>query len=992
MKSQLLTTAFIATMLSSTIPSAAAVWYVKAGATGDGKSWATASSDIDSIIGVATAGDEVWIAEGTYKPTQLIRSNRKASRAFTLKDGVSLYGGFAGTEAAKSERVTGAKPYEFTHETVLDADDDEADTWTRGFQNGTDYQYSWAVTSNVVPGTRNNGNHVLYGATTFTNQTVIDGLTLRGANASDYRVKAAGGALYAAGNVRLNACKVVENSAYFSVESMSSSDTNGGAVYLNGSAGAAITNCYFARNYSHSSYGNGLGGAVYAVNTAISNCDFVDCVALDNGGAIYNNGGTVSNCTFTGCYSSSGGAVYNQSGTVDSCYVYDCRGLLGGGIYNLGTVKNTTVANCTADTRQYGDDMGGHGGGIYNNGGSVNNVAVFNNVSFTGAGIFLKGGTLTNATVQNNAIRTAADTANVSVNNSATVTKSITTDVASDNFVNPTTFKGTATTAADSAFVRNTNWNVRLSSKLYGTGYSDANGEKPADMTITFADSVVGKNVEIAIGGTGSFKMDWGDGVQKDYSGANYFADTLKANQLKVYGDNILILLANNKAITALDVPNEPDMYRFSIEDNAIDSLDLTNVKGIRGLYAKNNGMKSIKLGVNTSSRPAVVDLSGNDIKGVIDLSSWSNLSKLDVTGNDLDSIGLPHSETLNDVSCDSNRIETLDFSNCSGLTSISANANKLKSINLTGCYKLDELYVGTNLLDSLNISDATELTSLTAYGNNIKSIDLSKNTKLEGVYLYNNQLSALDLTKNNSVRWLNVEYNNLSELRTDNMPNLSYLIANHNNLSSVDLSNNTRLSQIKLGSNNLSEFPAITASYLSYLKVDSNKIANIDLSKYSYLYWAELQGNQISKLDVTGNTYLQWLAADNNKLTTLDVSKNTGLQGLTIAGNKMDKAVLDSIINELPDVNSVVVNANNQHFAKIFDISNMVGTQTADKQPAVTKGWKVIAEGTATGISAIQSDAAKAKNSAVYNLNGQRVSNPKHGVYIINGKKVVVK
>lgn len=515
------------------------------------------------------------------------------------------------------------------------------------------------------------------------------------------------------------------------------------------------------------------------------------------------------------------------------------------------------------------------------------------------------------------------------------------------------------------------------------------------DMTITFADSIVGKNVEIGIGGTGSFQMDWGDGVKKDYSGADYFSDTLKSNELKVYGDNILILLAANKGITKLDVANEPDMYRFTIDNNAIDSLDLTNCTGIRGLYASNNNMKSVKLGANTSSRPAVVDLSGNDLSGVLDLSSWSNLSKLDVTGSSLDSIGLPHSETLNDVACDSNLIKTLDVSNCSGLVDLSANACRLESINLKGATSLEEIYVGTNKLESIDLSDNTALTSLTAYGNNIKSIDLSKNTKLQGVYLYDNQLSALDLSKNSNVRWLNVENNKLAELNTSNLKSLSYLIANHNELTSVDLSANTSLSQVKLGSNHLTEFPAINASYLSYLKVDSNEIASIDLSNYSYLYWAELQNNQLSDLDVTHNTYLQWLAAGNNRLSSLDVTKNTGLQGLTIEGNLMRKPALDSIINALPDVSTVEVNANNQHFAKILNISDMYGTQLADKQPAVDKGWNVIAEGSvADGINQINSDNAdKASvNAPMYNLAGQRVDKSYKGVVIQNGKKFINK
>ncbi len=62
-------------------------------------------------------------------------------------------------------------------------------------------------------------------------------------------------------------------------------------------------------------------------------------------------------------------------------------------------------------------------------------------------------------------------------------------------------------------------------------------------MLITFADSLVGKTVEIGIGGTSSFKMDWGDGVMKDYDGADYFSGTLQSTTLKVYGDGIMICL-----------------------------------------------------------------------------------------------------------------------------------------------------------------------------------------------------------------------------------------------------------------------------------------------------------------------------------------------------------------------------------------------------------------------------------------------------------------
>ena len=43
------------------------------------------------------------------------------------------------------------------------------------------------------------------------------------------------------------------------------------------------------------------------------------------------------------------------------------------------------------------------------------------------------------------------------------------------------------------------------------------------------------------------------------------------------------------------------------------------------------------------------------------------------------------------------------------------------------------------------------------------------------------------------------------------------------------------------------------------------------------------------------------------------------------------------------------------------------------------------------TGITEIEK-SVNAGNEAVFNLNGQRVAQPKKGLYIVNGKKVIIK
>ena len=73
------------------------VIYVKADAAGskDGTSWVDAFTDLQAALAAADEGDQIWIAAGTYYPTDN-SLDREAS--FVMKVGVAIYGGFAGNE------------------------------------------------------------------------------------------------------------------------------------------------------------------------------------------------------------------------------------------------------------------------------------------------------------------------------------------------------------------------------------------------------------------------------------------------------------------------------------------------------------------------------------------------------------------------------------------------------------------------------------------------------------------------------------------------------------------------------------------------------------------------------------------------------------------------------------------------------------------------------------------------------------------------------
>ncbi|MDR0419762.1 MAG: DUF1565 domain-containing protein [Prevotellaceae bacterium] len=182
--------------------------YVSTGGSdaNEGISWQDAYASISAALGASSAGDEVFVAKGTYN----------VGSGITLKEGVNIYGGFAGTE----ESITGRG--------YIDADNNGLiEVWE--MEN---------VTMLVGDGT----GSVIKQVATFSTATIVDGLLLRGGSDAN-----GGGASLKAGTT-MQGCIVQGNSA-----------SNGGGVYLDG---GTLQNSLVTENiYS------AKGGGVYATGS-----------------------------------------------------------------------------------------------------------------------------------------------------------------------------------------------------------------------------------------------------------------------------------------------------------------------------------------------------------------------------------------------------------------------------------------------------------------------------------------------------------------------------------------------------------------------------------------------------------------------------------------------------------------------------------------------------------------------------------------------------
>ncbi|MCA9951437.1 MAG: hypothetical protein KDE48_17430, partial [Anaerolineales bacterium] len=228
------------------------IYHVKPSTSGtaDGSNWDNATT-LQSALGSAAGGDEIWVAQGTYLP------GNARTDTFNLAQGVVVYGGFAGTELNRDDRDWAANP------TILSGD------------IGTSNDDS------------DNSYHVVTAEGDFNLTTVLDGFSIVAGNANGTFPNDRGAGMFCNGvgfnhncSPKLVNMQFMENTAVY-----------GGAMFNYGLSKPIITNAVFANNNALT--GGAIynyGGNNYDASPNITNVTFYDNTATNDGGAIYNYG------------------------------------------------------------------------------------------------------------------------------------------------------------------------------------------------------------------------------------------------------------------------------------------------------------------------------------------------------------------------------------------------------------------------------------------------------------------------------------------------------------------------------------------------------------------------------------------------------------------------------------------------------------------------------------------------------------------------------
>lgn len=354
---------------------ASRIRYVKVGGTGDGSSWGNASGDLQKMIDELAAVDasgEVWVAAGEYRPTTQIIDGVQYAASFRMRDGINVYGGFAGTETSKADRLKGDMPWIYTNETIL---------------LGADYENGTATWANNQWNVTSSSRHVVWfapmaGEEDFKYTTVLDGVTIKGGAANggeglaDFATDKGGG-VYMGLNATLQNSVITENTA----------DDNGGGVFVN--AGRVVS-CLI---YNNSATAN--GGGVFVSGAGLVNRSMVTENSAKNG---------------SGVYLDKNSAEYPEEYLILSTSVISNNtALVNGAVYcNAGGVllQNTIVNNDCPSSVDASNPNSSETGGLYiNKYAYVINSVLWNNlINGSNVPMYTLGASVDNVRFYNNAI------------------------------------------------------------------------------------------------------------------------------------------------------------------------------------------------------------------------------------------------------------------------------------------------------------------------------------------------------------------------------------------------------------------------------------------------------------------------------------------------------------------------------------------------------------------------------------------------------------
>jgi hypothetical protein len=165
---------------------------------------------------------------------------------------------------------------------------------------------------------------------------------------------------------------------------------------------------------------------------------------------------------------------------------------------------------------------------------------------------------------------------------------------------------------------------------------------------------------------------------------------------------------------------------------------------------------------------PTQLFLTSANISSLTGIEAFTNLTFLNVAGNNLTTVTLNGLVNLNGFNADYNQLTSFSMGNADGLATLSLNDNNLATLDLSGktvnyvsCThnnmiqltlndaEIQQLHCENNALTSLDLLFMSSLQKLFCYSNQITELNFANNVMLQRVECQNNPITGLDFSNN---------------------------------------------------------------------------------------------------------------------------------------------------------------------------------------------------------------------------------------------------
>ena len=313
------------------------------------------------------------------------------------------------------------------------------------------------------------------------------------------------------------------------------------------------------------------------------------------------------------------------------------------------------------------------------------------------------------------------------------------------------------------------------------------------------------------------------------------------------------------------------------------------------------------------------------------------------------------------------------------------------------------------NIKSLKGIEHLTALGYLEMFFANIKELDLTQNKALGVLRLGLASLDRLDLSDLTDLVYLHLEVvMGIKELDLSGCTALEYLYCKTSDFERLNIQDCKELKELwcyecKLKKLELSSFPHLKKLYCGY-----NDLTKLDLSVVPELEELDCGGNPLGSLDVSKNTVLRGLWCPDNSLTSLDLSANKQLCLLNCSHNDIGSESMTALLTSLPQADS-----GGQLYLRNMEYGEEHNNCSEEQeQIAVSKNWTILLQlpsvvGGHPLNYLLDIDTPLASqpqpDNNFYTLDGRRIPTihslssmkdalPQKGIYIHNGRKVVIK